>query len=262
MKLKRDNFLPQFNYSNYYVLMSFSGLIFLVLIYLWSPPTKIINPFQKPLIFLAFMVICLSGMLAAVFPSKCRGITTFNTKSGNKNHESNKKPGKNEIYVFNKESKLSSQTVIRFEGHHPDCGKYESHIIHLKGKKYCPGCSGLLVGAILAVTGTILYYFMGLELIYGQISFWMGVATVFTSLILILFLNPDKNIIKFVSNIVLVIGSLLILVGIDSVKENILMEFYFLILVLFWIRARITVSKINHQSICNQCSEKSQCMSN
>lgn len=260
MKLNRDDILPPFNYSNYYVLMSFFGLIFLVLIYLWSPPTKTVYQFQKPLIFLAFMGICLSGMLAAVFPSRCKGITRFSRKSGK--YQLNKKPKKNENDGLNKEPKLDPELVIRFEGHHPDCGKFESHTIHFKGKKYCPGCTGLLVGAVLAVTGTIFYYFRGLGLIYGQISFWIGVVTVFTSLILILYLNLDKNIIKLVSNITLVIGSLLILVGIDTVKKNIIMEFYFLILVLFWIRARITVSKINHESICNQCSEKSHCIDN
>ncbi len=241
--------------------MSFSGLIFLVLIYLWSPDAKTVYSFQKPLILLAFVVICISGILAAVFPSRCRGISTFNMKSGkNKKHESNRKPQENRINGFNKESKLDHESVIRFEGHHPNCDKFKSHTIHFKGKKYCPGCSGLLVGAILAVTGTIFYYFLGLGLIYGQISFWIGTGSVFVSLILILFLNIDKNIIKFVSNFTLVLGSLLILFGIDTVKENIIMEFYFLILVLFWIRARITVSKINHESICNQCSEKSHCL--
>ena len=216
-------------------------------------------------------------MLAAVFPSRCRGITKFNinlnrnsdqnngyglkrNSESNKRYESSRISGKDKTNSSGIKSNLNSGRLIRFEGHHPDCGRFESHTILFMGRNYCPGCSGLLVGAIIAVIGTLLYYFMGLVMIYGEISFWTGAGTVLISLALIFFLNKQNNIVKLISNATLVLGSLLILVGIDTVKENIVMEFYFFLLVLFWIRARIAVSERNHESICNHCRAESYCI--
>jgi hypothetical protein len=212
------------------------------------------------------MVICILGIMAASYPSRCRRITKFNGKF-------NGKSGVN-ISNFNRKSKLKNESVnnltfndesikvIKLEGHHPNCEKFESHTMLIKGKKYCPGCSGLLVGALIAFVGTLFYYFTGLPINYGQILFWIGVATSLTALSIIIFLKLENINLKFITNLGLVLGSFLVLVGIDTVKGNILIEFYFLLLVLFWIRARITVSEKNHESICRDCRDKSYCTYN
>ena len=220
--------------------ISFSGLFLMVIMYIWAPESEIFYDFQKPIILSIFIAICLLGILAAIYPKLCKGLLEFKK-------------------IDKKSLDPEKMYIIQFKGHHPDCGKFESHTIIIQGRKYCPGCSGLLIGAILGVIGILFYYFYGLPLIYGEISFWTGLVMVFLALMLIISLKLGKKL-KIVSNLVLVTGSAMILVGLDTVKENLLIEFYFLLLVLFFILARVAASENNHEIICRNCEEKSFCI--
>jgi hypothetical protein len=185
------------------------------------------------------------GMLAAVYPSKCVYIFNFKKDLGNQRPH-------NRV-------KTESNNIIKYEGHHPDCGKFKSHVFILNGKNYCAGCTGLFLGGIIAVIGTFIYYFgyySGyLRGFNGQIVFWIGFFAVLFSLIQMIFLNLNNNVIKFSSNLLLVLGSFMILIGIDAIKNNISLEIYFLILVLFWIFTRIRISQNNHRITCFECSK-------
>lgn len=222
------------------ILTSFLGLIFLMAMYLWIPSSKSYYYFQKPLILSIFILICILGIIAAIYPSKCKRLMEF---GGNDN----------------KDEKNLKKGEIRFEGHHPDCGKFESHTLLIKGKKYCPGCTGLSIGAFMAILGILIYYFFNFPAIYLEVSFWIGMCTVFLALFLIIFLDLGNKL-KLTANLALVLGSLLILMGIDTVKKNITIEFYFIILVVFWILTRISISEINHELICQDCREESSCI--
>lgn len=235
IQLRKNNYSTQ---NILLILFSFLGLFFLVSMYLWSPQSTTYYPLQKSLILLLFIVICLLGMLAAIYPSKCKTLMKFQNDS---------------------KQKTIDEDNIRFEGHHPDCGKFSSHTLNINGKKYCPGCLGLFTGAFIAIVGILIYYFLGYPFIYGKISFWIGIAVVFSVLLLIVFLNLEKKL-KFISNMALVMGSFLILLGLDSVKGNLIIELYFLILVIFWILTRIVVSETNHEIICRDCLKKSICV--
>lgn len=206
--------------------------------YLGVPASKTHYYLQTPLILSIFIAICILGIMAAIYPSLCQGLMKFQKE------------------VREKNSKVDN---IKFEGHHPDCGKFESHTLIIKGKKYCPGCLGLSIGAIIAVVGTLLYYFTGLPGIFGQIFFWIGVVIVFFALFLIVFLETEKKL-KFTSNLVLVLGSFSILIGIMAVKKNLIMEIYFIFLIIFWILTRTSVSEKFHEDICRDCQKESICI--
>jgi hypothetical protein len=218
------------------MIFSFSGLFILVAMYLWAPQPTTYYTLQKQIILSLFIVICILGMFATICPSKCK---TF--------------------MKFQNDSKNNVNVNARFEGHHPDCGKFSSHTLNINGKKYCPGCLGLFMGVFIAIIGTLMYYFLGYPSFYGEISFWIGFVTVFLVLFLIVFLNLEKRL-KLVSNMALVIGSFLILLGLDSVKGNLIMELFFIILVIFWILTRIVVSETSHEIICRDCLKKSICV--
>ncbi|WP_321421931.1 restriction endonuclease [uncultured Methanobacterium sp.] len=237
-----------FNTQNIFlILISFSGLFFLVAMYLWSPqstaPSTSHYSLNESIILFLFIVICILGMFAAIYPSKCKTLLKFQNDS---------------------KQKTINQGNMQFEGHHPDCGKFSSHTLTINGRKYCPGCFGLSVGALLATVGVVIYYFLGYPLmeypsIYGEISFWIGVCTVFAALLIIILLKVGIKL-KFISNMALVTGSLLVLVGLDIVKGNLITELYFLILVIFWILTRIAVSENSHEIICQDCLKKSACV--
>lgn len=188
------------------------------------------------------MVICILGILAAIYPGMCRGFIKSQYKQ-NRNVKKSK----------------SNNSPIRFEGHHPDCRQFENHTFKFDGKKYCPGCSGLFIGALIAVLGSLFYYFEGLPTSYAQNFFWIGTGLVFAVLFLIVFINLEKRL-KFISNLILVVGSFLILIGILKAKDNLLMELYFLVLIVFWIITRICISETYHENICVNCQKESGCI--
>lgn len=216
--------------SIYYTSVSFLGILFLILMIIWIPPSKTIPNYQKPLIYSVFFIICFSGMIAALYPSTCsQFFLTGTDKDKNKN-------------------------LMKFEGHHPVCGEFNSHTFSLRGKKYCAGCTGLIIGTVLAMVGTVIYYLYGdLGVEKGLLLLSVGLGAVFFSLLQIIFLKMQNNLVKLFSNMILVIGSLLILIGINATTNNLFTELYFLMLIVFWILARIKVSSWDHDVICRNC---------
>jgi hypothetical protein len=243
--------------SIFLILTSFLGLILLMAMYIWIPSVKSYYYLQKPLILSIFILICILGIISALYPSKCKMLM----KSGGKLNEIDELENELQFLDEKEETNLKNlkRNQIRFKGHHPDCGKFKSHTLLIKGKKYCPGCTGLSVGAFLAILGISIYYFLNFPAIFLHISFWIGCGMVFLMLLLIIFLDLGNRL-KLIANMTLVLGSLFLLVGIDAVKKNIIIEFYFLILVVFWILTRMSISEINHKIICQKCREESFCI--
>lgn len=222
--------------------ISFMGLFILLGLYLFAPEPGTIYWFQKPLIFTIFVAICILGGLATVYPSFCKGVLEFRKEDFSTKGFSTK----DDCYP------------ICFQGHHPDCGHFESHTFRIHGKKYCPGCSGLFVGVVLAVAFVLIYYFKGMPLLYGNISFGIGWVMVFISL-LSLTLRVMGTRSKFTANLFLVVGSALLIIGLNTFKGNILVECYFLLLIVFFILTRTVTSKNNHERICRSC-QKTGCL--
>jgi hypothetical protein len=218
-------------------MISILGLIFLIFIIYYSKNIYTI-PQSRDITFLLFIFICLAGMIAALYPSRCKEFSSFKKKE-----------------FSNETSDYSVKTI--FSGHHPECDAFNNHTFKLLGKKLCAGCSGLFSGAFFAIAGTLIYYFNGIG-IYGLLAFWTGTFMVLASLVQLSFLNLEKNWLKFVFNFILVFGSFLILVGINEINGGVLIDAYFLLLVIIWIMTRIRISEDNHFVICDEC-QKSTC---
>jgi hypothetical protein len=205
--------------------------------YLWAPQSETYSFYEETVILSIFIIICILGIFAAIYPSTCKTLLKFQKDV----------------------KKTSHSTLLKFEGHHPACDRFQTHTLIINRKKYCPGCLGLSIGAVISIMGVILYYFVGCPQIYGEISFWTGISAVFLALLLIIFLKIGKRL-KFISNLALVIGSFLILIGLDNVKGNLIIELYLLLLVIFWILTRIVVSETSHEIICRQCQNEAICV--
>ncbi len=261
--------------SWYLITVSLAGLLILILMVFWTP--HLVNySFQRTLILATFILICLSGMVATVYPSHCSELFILGKKLQDVDDEretSDNSEDRKEILSNSedrkeilsnsentKKSPYKSKENIKFEGHHPDCGEFNSHTFKLGERRYCAGCSGLFLGALLAVMGTVIYYFYGNISDYlGLIFFWTGSLAVFLALFQNIFLDLNKNVFRFLSNLALVVGSFLILVGIDTVNSSLSVEVYFLVLTFFWILTRTALSQENHAKICMGCSWKTSC---
>lgn len=206
-----------------YITLSFAGLILLTILYICTPITS--HPY-KLLFLLLFMFICLGGMLASAYPNLCLKFFKIET-----------------VTVYE-----CKNMKIKNMGHHPDCGQFSRHVFSFKNKKYCVGCAGLLTGALLAILTCILYVFFGVD----RLIFWIGIIVVLSSLLELIFLKLEDRYIKFASNLGLVWGSSLILVGLVE-YSNISLNIYFLFLIILWIMTRTEISRENHDLICTSC---------
>lgn len=212
-------------HTSFYITLSLAGIIFLGLLYIYSP--RAINPYKISFLVI-FVVICILGMLATIYPSQCLRFFKIDT-----------------VTVYECKNRM-----IKNEGHHPDCGEFEEHVFSFKNKKYCVGCTGLFTGAFLAILTCILYVFSGTD----EFIFWMGMFIVLASLLQMIFSKLDNRLVKFFSNLGLVWGSSLILVGLLE-YSSVSLSLYFLFLVIALIMTRSVVSGKNHDLICMYCTK-------
>jgi len=230
----------------YYSLISIFGLLLLVLLIFYAPNPKILYYFQRQLILSIFFLICILGMVAAVSPSRCTAFLSLK-QFQKTDHKSNR-------------IEKSSNFGNTFKGHHPECDNFKTHTFSLMRKKYCAGCSGLFIGALIAVIGTIIYYFYGIsDGIDGRLIFFIGFTSVLVYLLQDLLLDINFNFAKFLFNMILVLGSFMILIGIIELNNSIFIQLFFMMLVFNWIFGRIASSEKKHYEVCNECRIKSSC---
>ena len=177
-----------------------------------------------------YIVICTLGVFAVFYPAKCKGMF---------------QRFQNPLPQAGK-----SSVPVRIRGHHPDCQNYSGNRIRVGRRVFCAACSGLFVGAIIALVGAASHFFVGLDVAWG--SMWMlalGELWMLLGLAQIRFAGYTK---AFV-NVVFVVGSFVTLVEIDMVSENLLIDLYALGLIAFMLWVRILLSEWNNRRICQTC---------
>lgn len=215
----------------YFFITSISGLFILLFLVFYT--SRGIEPVQELMIFAFFILICLIGMLAAVSPSACNAIT--------------KKPVKDD----------SSEK--KYKGHHPECDEFESHTFNIGKKKLCAGCSGLFTGAAFAVAATIIIIWYGIPISSNMTEFYAGFFMVLVSFTGIYFWRRSISVARFTFNLVLVVGSFLILLALAGLKSNLSVQVYYLFLICMWIITRISISEFVHQRVCEDCGVELSC---
>jgi len=240
LRLSFDIFLHYFSIS-----ISYLGLCLLPILAFNNPRTSItlINtPLQRTLVGLIFGGICLFGIMAAIFPSRCSQMLHLGRS-------------KNSLYYRSKNN--IREEKMRIRGHHPTCDNFSGHIIQLGGKTYCAGCLGMIIGAVIALLGSLFYFSTGLYLKEAAlIIFWLGFFGVAGGLLHYTLLNLS-GIVRLFFNILFVLGSFFLFIGIDMITNNFALDLYVLTLIIYWIIIRIIVSQQRHQKICMFCNLKS-----
>lgn len=213
----------------YFMGVSLIGLLFLPGMVFWAP-VSVNSHWQRYLIFSIFGLVCFLGVLVGVFPSK-----------------------------FQKKSKSQNKSGVKFRGHHPDCGNFSGHVIQLADKTYCSGCTGLIIGAIVAISGTLLYLTRGLPSENGSMVFWAGFTGVLIGLVYNGLSRGRLGFLNLFVNVIFVLGAFMLLFSIEKINGNLLSELYLLILIPNWIITRILSSQREHDRICGSCDLK-KCM--
>lgn len=188
---------------------------------------------RKPLIGSTFIAICAAGTAAALSPRKCS--TSFDTHV----------PKAKSI----QESKIVS--TVGSKAHHPDCGRFSAHTIRFRHTAYCAACTGLVLGAFLAVAMSVAYFFFGLS----TAAFSLPYVAIGQLGLLVGFIQfTFKGWARAAANAFFVFGTALIVIGIDQHIGSFFVDLYMMGLVVFWIMTRITISQWDHSRICLVCN--------
>jgi len=220
----------------FFISVSLFGLFATFMFTIYPPTIQLFFPWRKQIVGSLFVSICLLGIIAAFSPKKC-----------SERFHSRKKGSATTSEIRNVNSQVS---LIVFEGHHPNCTGYSAHVISLNGHVFCAACTGLILGAFAAIAGAALYFFIGLgfgtdaslTLLVGQV----GVALGF-------FQFKFGGFTRLTLNAFFVFASMLILVGIDSLRGNVFVDLYVVVLIVFWLFTRIVISQWDHWRICHSC---------
>jgi len=230
--------------SFYFIGISLLGLCLLAALTFNTPKVTASFAWQNQLIGSVFGAICLLGMVAGISPLRCSRMLHFG---------SNRNKG-----CFDKKEISVEETTIGLEGHHPSCGNFSAHVFQAGNQTYCAGCTGLVTGAIISLFGSFSYFFAGFHV--GEVSisvFWLGFVWVACGLLQYSLLKVGKNVAHLFLNVILVLGALLLLIGVNEISGNLVLEVYFLTLIVYWILARIMLSGQEHKKICTSCGTKS-----
>ncbi len=211
---------------------SIFGSLVILLMAIYPPMTMQDNLWRKPFVGSIFFLICAGGSLVAISPRKC-----------SMTHETR-------MVKALMDSDVKTDFPVSSEGHHPDCGRFSAHTIRFKGNSYCAACTGLLIGSVAAMIVTALYFFFGLNA--GSVSFaavlvgQLGLASGLIQFKL-------KNWTRSAANLLFVLGSTFMLIGVDQLLGSMFVDIYVSGLIVLWILTRVMISQSDHSRICLSC---------
>ena len=222
--------------SMFLIGVSFFGLSLAGMLAFYPPIVRDSFPWRKPAIGSVFGSICILGILAVVFPKQCSGIFDFGKEE---------RGGRPSVSTF-----AFHGTPSAVQGHHPDCENFSAHVFRIGDRTFCTACTGLLLGGLLALFGTVLYFFSNWQVEQSSsLMVWMGILGVGFGF----FQFKFRAFARLFLNTSFVLGAFLILVGADELAGSVTVDLFLVALTLFWLFTRISLSQWDHRRICYAC---------
>jgi hypothetical protein len=121
---------------------------------------------------------------------------------------------------------------------------------------FCATCSGLLVGAVIVLICTGLFFFGNLlisEKPFVPVS--VGVAGVMAGLLYpVVPVRFQRGFTRFLAGVLLAVGSFLIVAGVEEAAGSFSLDFFFVALSVLWLAAKMSLSQWEHRRTCARCS--------
>lgn len=214
------------------IVCSLLGSCIILLMIIYPPATMRDYFWRKPFVGSVLSLICAGGSLLAVSPRTC---------------SATHKP---QMIETSGNSDTKTDCPVSSEGHHPNCGRFSGHTVQFKGTSYCAACTGLFIGGIMAMSVIVPYFFFGLSaeligfpaVLIGQLGPVLGLVQF-----------KFKGWTRLGANVLFVLGSCLMLIGIDQLVRSVFVDAYLTGLILVWILTRVMISQWDHHRICLTC---------
>jgi len=228
--------LKQNTHIFYYIILSIIAAALVLLLACFTAPAASTSFSDKIIVGAAFIASCVFGISLAVYPRWFQRFTKRETHRAQKQQ--------------------TGKTTIQYQGHHPDCEKFTTHTIKIKGKIMCAGCLGLSIGSFLSIAVVILY----IGSIHEQLApvlhllLILGLLIIFLAYIEIT-LPRRHAVVHVIANVFLVVGFLLITISVVEITGTIIYGLLMALLSFLWLDTRIQLSNWRHGLICKNCNE-------
>jgi hypothetical protein len=146
--------------------------------------------------------------------------------------------------------------LIRREGHHPTCKNFESHTITIGDKKHCAGCTGLALGAVIAILLMSIYILMPLEMNANVTELFLTTGFIIIGLIFLKIMTmPKRTSTHIISNAGLPLGFFFVVIGAFQLTGDVISGLIAVIISFLWLDTRIQISNWRHSIICKICKK-------
>jgi hypothetical protein len=190
--------------------------------------------FTPTLVGSLFVAICVLGICAVFYPKKCQRTFIFQKD------------------IISSTDQSVTPKMVHYRGHHPDCPMFSANRIEIRKTVLCAACSGLLVGAAVALVGAFFYFFFGYTFLW--LDPWILVVSN-AGVLLGLFQFKFARYVKLAVNASFVFCSFITLVIADQLGKSLFIDLYVLGLIVFWLATRILLSEFYNKRTCSQCKQ-------
>jgi hypothetical protein len=185
--------------------------------------------YRRGLVVLAYDIVCIAGILAALFPVACSGVLGVRFSSV----EAPERLGM-------RATRLLGYLVVH--GHHPSGSESTKHEFLVRGRSFCATCYGLMTGGVVSMTTVTGFAASGWIGIYpAYVLYFVGVAGVITGLLQV-FVPEAGAKTRFILAFAFVVGTSLMLLATELLTGNLVADLFVIFLVIFWLLSRISLS--------------------
>lgn len=225
------------NIFYYLIISTAAAFLLLVLTFFSSSNINTIGTYDRLFVGGVFITSCIFGISLAIYPGWLRRSLKIGSHGVNRQH--------------------AQKTMMKWKGHHPECDQFQSHTIGMRNKKLCAGCFGLSIGSIISIFLMIIYVIIVSEWPSIIFHFLLFLGLIMIGLVYIEIMLPIRHaIVHVISNVLLVIGFLLIAIGILEITGSKIYGTISIFLSFLFLDARIQLSNWRHAQTCKNCSEK------
>ena len=122
------------------------------------------------------------------------------------------------------------------------------------GRMLCATCSGLFVGAVLALIGVTVFFFLDWHVEQNAVvTVVVGVVGVGLGLFQSVFPVFQNGVARVLTGVLFVVGAFMILLGIEDLTRSVSLDFFAVALSLLWLATKISFSQWDHTRICEKC---------
>jgi hypothetical protein len=221
-------------YPAFLLVVSGVGLTVLVTL-LMNPPYFSSAPgYRWPLTVFIYDIVCVAGILAVLFPVACSrafGVHYSTVQSS-------------QVQAFGiRATRVLGLLIVH--GHHPPGSESASHELLVGRRSFCATCYGLLTGAVVSLTLITASAVAGFPAWLASYSanplYYAGLAGVIAGLLFPLITDLGAKT-RYVLAFVFVVGTSLILLGVEQSAANLTADLFVVLLAVFWLLSRITLS--------------------